>query len=65
MTAQQLKDKKPETLAESLQNVSGVSYANSTGGIFDAVLAKTEMGRSCEMALQLALDIVLMQPCKQ
>jgi|GEM_PF-1615499 uncharacterized protein HI_1466 len=40
VTAQQLKDKKPETLAESLQNVSGVSYANSTGGIFDAVLKR-------------------------
>ena len=40
VTAQQLKDKKPETLAESLQNVSGVSYANSTRGIFDAVLKR-------------------------
>ena len=40
VTAQQLKDKKPESLAESLQNVSGISYANSTGGIFDAVLKR-------------------------
>ncbi|WP_103630198.1 TonB-dependent siderophore receptor [Campylobacter concisus] len=40
VTQQQLKDKKPESLAESLQNVSGVSYANSTGGIFDAVLKR-------------------------
>ncbi|WP_169752538.1 TonB-dependent siderophore receptor [Campylobacter mucosalis] len=40
VTNQQLKDKKPESLAEALQNVSGISYANSTGGIFDAVLKR-------------------------
>ena len=45
VTQQQLKDKKPETLAESLQNVSGVSYANATGGLFDAVL-KRGFGKS-------------------
>jgi len=40
VTQQQLKDKKPETLAESLQNVSGVSYGNTTGGIFDAIIKR-------------------------
>ena len=40
MTAQQLKDKKPETLAESLQNVSGISYGNTTGGIFDSIIKR-------------------------
>ena len=39
-TAQQLKDKKPETLAESLQNVSGISYGNTTGGIFDSIIKR-------------------------
>ncbi|WP_314990767.1 TonB-dependent receptor plug domain-containing protein [uncultured Campylobacter sp.] len=45
VTQQQLRDKKPETLAEALQNVSGVSYANATGGLFDAVL-KRGFGKS-------------------
>ncbi|WP_234400470.1 TonB-dependent siderophore receptor [Campylobacter concisus] len=40
VTQQQLKDKKPETLAESLQNVSGVSYGNTTGGIFDSIIKR-------------------------
>ena len=40
VTAQQLKDKKPETLAESLQNVSGISYGNTTGGIFDSIIKR-------------------------
>lgn len=40
VTQQQIKDKKPETLAESLQNVSGVSYGNTTGGIFDAIIKR-------------------------
>lgn len=40
VTAQQLKDKKPEDLAESLKNVSGISYANTTSGNFDAVLKR-------------------------
>ncbi|MDL0089393.1 TonB-dependent siderophore receptor [Campylobacter gastrosuis] len=40
ITNQQIKDKKPESLAESLANVSGVSYANSVGGIFDSVLKR-------------------------
>lgn len=40
VTQQQLKDKKPETLAESLQNVSGISYGNTTGGIFDAIIKR-------------------------
>ena len=40
VTQQQLKDKKPETLAESLRNVSGVSYGNTTGGIFDSIIKR-------------------------
>lgn len=40
VTQQQLKDKKPENLMESLQNVSGVSYANTTSGNFDAALKR-------------------------
>ncbi|WP_298788582.1 TonB-dependent siderophore receptor [uncultured Campylobacter sp.] len=40
VTQQHLKDKKPETLAESLQNVSGISYANTTGNIFDAIIKR-------------------------
>ena len=40
VTAQQLRDKKPETLAESLQNVSGISYGNTTGGIFDSIIKR-------------------------
>ena len=40
VTQQQLKDKKPETLAESLQNGSGVSYGNTTGGIFDSIIKR-------------------------
>ena len=40
VTQQQLKDKKPETLAESLQNVSGISYGNTTGGVFDAIVKR-------------------------
>ena len=40
VTQQQIKDKKPETLAESLQNVSGVSYGNTTGGIFDSIIKR-------------------------
>ena len=40
VTAQQLKDKKPETLAQSLQNVSGISYGNTTGGIFDSIIKR-------------------------
>ena len=40
VTTQQLKDKKPETLAESLQNVSGISYGNTTGGIFDSIIKR-------------------------
>ena len=40
VTQQQLKDKKPETIAESLQNVSGVSYGNTTGGIFDSIIKR-------------------------
>lgn len=40
VTTQQLEDKKPENLMEALQNVSGVSYANSVGGIFDSALKR-------------------------
>ena len=40
VTQQQIKDKKPESLAESLQNVSGISYGNTTGGIFDAIIKR-------------------------
>ncbi|MCD8213910.1 MAG: TonB-dependent receptor [Campylobacter sp.] len=40
VTSQQIKDKKPETLAESLQNVSGISYGNTTGGIFDSIIKR-------------------------
>ncbi len=40
VTQQQLKDKKPESLAESLQNVSGISYGNTTGGIFDSIIKR-------------------------
>lgn len=36
VTTQQLKDKKTQNLTEALQGVSGVSNANSTGGLFDA-----------------------------
>ncbi|CAD7288978.1 hypothetical protein LMG7974_01279 [Campylobacter majalis] len=40
VTNQQLKDKKPQSLAESLQNVSGISYGNTTGGIFDSIIKR-------------------------
>nr|WP_314787750.1 TonB-dependent siderophore receptor [uncultured Campylobacter sp.] len=36
VTQQQLRDKKAQNLTEALQGVSGVSNANSTGGLFDA-----------------------------
>lgn len=40
ITNKQIKDKKPQTLVEALEYVSGISYANSVGGIFDAVLKR-------------------------
>lgn len=40
VTQQQIRDKKPQTLAESLQNVSGISYGNTVGGIFDSIIKR-------------------------
>ena len=40
VTQQQLIDKKPDNLNEALQNVSGVSYFNTTSGNFDSTLRR-------------------------
>lgn len=40
VTNQQLKDKKPQSLAEALHYVSGISYGNTTGNIFDSIIKR-------------------------
>ena len=37
LSTQLLKDRKPESLIDALYNVSGVSQANTLGGMFDSI----------------------------